>query len=626
MFQPHGQNHGGQRVRPAVVGASVAQIATSSGYLELFDKLKHEFDQLSKQRQILQRERDEFERKIQAQVQESSNFQQEIRDLDRSHQAIKKQYEEENMRLRHQIKELGGKPAQNQGAATTVPNTTTNTPTVSTHTSFARTTNGQSANTTTNGSAPPALGLNPMQPGGTKRRHEHSELAPLQKRPRTSPAPSKIPNLAAAPPPAAPKAQPMGHNGLPPIKAITNTKQPQPSQPLPQAPAPNLPALNGTPAARVVEETAAPPINADVLVTRPQGANNAQMGANFAPQPGNVPTEEKGPDWLVCYNPAVTRCLEVDLAHTLDHSSVVCCVEFSRDVKYLATGCNRAANIFDTETGKKVHTFADGNPSGGDLYIRSVCFSPDSKFLVTGAEDKTVKVWDIQTKTIRYTLEGHELDIYSLDFSSDGTKIVSGSGDRKIKIWDMETGECLHTLGNDEVGPKDGVTSVSVNKAGTLVSAGSLDKIVRLWDARTGFFVDRYEGHEDSVYSVAFSPDGKSLASGSLDRSVNIWDLSGRSRSRCKNTLTGHKDFVLSVAYSPDGRWLVSGSKDRTLQFWDPRTGTPHIILHGHSNSVISVALSSITSDATSGKFATGSGDFKSRIWSYKQVAETITT
>jgi len=28
----------------------------------------------------------------------------------------------------------------------------------------------------------------------------------------------------------------------------------------------------------------------------------------------------------------------------------------------------------------------------GDLYIRSVCFSPDGKYLATGAEDKQIKV------------------------------------------------------------------------------------------------------------------------------------------------------------------------------------------------------------------------------------------
>jgi glucose repression regulatory protein TUP1 len=331
----------------------------------------------------------------------------------------------------------------------------------------------------------------------------------------------------------------------------------------------------------------------------------------------SAPSTDVAHDWVIGFNPAVPRRLDIDLAYTLEHDSVVCCVKFSADGKFLATGYNHCACIYDVETGKKIHTFADESRREGDLYIRSVCFSPDGKYLVTGAEDKTIKVWDIEQKVIRYDLQGHDLDIYSLDFSSNGQFIISGSGDRKVKVWNVETGKCVTTLGNEDVGPRDGVTSVAISPDCKLVAAGSLDRIVRLWDTETGYIRDRFEGHSDSVYSVAFSPDGKWLASGSLDKTLKLWDLAARARSRCRSTLSGHKDFVLSVAFSPDGNWLVSGSKDRAVQFWDPRTGTTHMRLHGHKNSVISVALTGPL-DGSYGKFATGSGDNRARIWKYR--------
>merc|ERR1712093_407268 len=101
-------------------------------------------------------------------------------------------------------------------------------------------------------------------------------------------------------------------------------------------------------------------------------------------------------DWIVGYNPSVPKTIAIDLKHTEEHSSVVCCVRFNHDGNYMATGCNRSAQIYDVETGVKVSTFTDENAKDGDLYIRSVCFSPDGKYLAAGAEDKTVKVWDIE--------------------------------------------------------------------------------------------------------------------------------------------------------------------------------------------------------------------------------------
>jgi glucose repression regulatory protein TUP1 len=59
----------------------------------------------------------------------------------------------------------------------------------------------------------------------------------------------------------------------------------------------------------------------------------------------------------------------------------------------VATGCNRSAQIYDVNTGQEVCKLQDDTvDKEGDLYIRSVCFSPDGRYLATGAEDKLIRV------------------------------------------------------------------------------------------------------------------------------------------------------------------------------------------------------------------------------------------
>ena len=56
-------------------------------------------------------------------------------------------------------------------------------------------------------------------------------------------------------------------------------------------------------------------------------------------------------DWNVVHNPNSSTKMHIELSHTLEHDSVVCCVRFSNDGRYIATGCNKTAVLYDAVTG-----------------------------------------------------------------------------------------------------------------------------------------------------------------------------------------------------------------------------------------------------------------------------------
>jgi glucose repression regulatory protein TUP1 len=82
------------------------------------------------------------------------------------------------------------------------------------------------------------------------------------------------------------------------------------------------------------------------------GVSEALGDINPETVPANLKVE--GQDWFALFNPKATRYLKVDLVHSFDHGSVVCCVKFSADGRYLAAGCNQATYIYDTVTSSRV--------------------------------------------------------------------------------------------------------------------------------------------------------------------------------------------------------------------------------------------------------------------------------
>ena len=124
----------------------------------------------------------------------------------------------------------------------------------------------------------------------------------------------------------------------------------------------------------------------------------------------------------------------------------------------------------------------EGHTSG----VSSVSFSPDGSRIVSGSDDKSVRVWDASSgECVLGPLEGHTSGVTSVSFSPDGSRIVSGSEDKSVRVWDASSGECVRVVEGTAGIPSDiPVASASAARRDLSVMRADAPAGIDLSDAR----------------------------------------------------------------------------------------------------------------------------------------------
>ena len=123
---------------------------------------------------------------------------------------------------------------------------------------------------------------------------------------------------------------------------------------------------------------------------------------------------------------------------------------FAPDGKSIVDLCGDVVVFRDADTWQQRIVFR-----GHSEPVRDFAFSPDGTRMVTGANDKTVKVWDIASGQELITLSGHTGPVYKVTFSKDGTRILAASEDGTCRIWSAAPWRPEGLPGSELMTPKD---------------------------------------------------------------------------------------------------------------------------------------------------------------------------
>lgn len=242
--------------------------------------------------------------------------------------------------------------------------------------------------------------------------------------------------------------------------------------------------------------------------------------------------------------------------------------------------------------------------SGHIGWVRSLAVEPANQWFVSGSNDRTIKIWDLASGTLKLSLTGHVSAVRGLAVSSRHPYLFSAGEDKMVKCWDLEQNKVIRHYH----GHLSACFDLALHPTIDILATCGRDSSIRIWDMRTKACIHTLTGHTNTVASVQCQSSEPQVISGSHDATIRLWDLAaGKSRA----TLTNHKKSVRSVVLHPKLYMMASASPDNIKQWRFPE-GNFTQNLSGHSAIINCLAVNS------DGVLVSGGDNGTIHMWDWK--------
>ncbi len=273
---------------------------------------------------------------------------------------------------------------------------------------------------------------------------------------------------------------------------------------------------------------------------------------------------------------------------------------FHPDGTRLAVWSERRVNagLWDITSGKRL-----GGGAEDGVEVLTAAFSRDGRWMAMARADGELEVLEATTGALHRRLRGHRRAARLLVFSPDSRRLLSGADDLDLRLWDVESGIGLTLL--------KGHARRDLNAAftgPTTVVSTAADGSVRHWAALTEEqAAPRLTGHRGRITGLEFTPDARTLISASEDGSARVWQVeTGSLRHEVRASaesrvpgVTGAFRAFRDLAIGGEGRWFMAICEDyevrrrsgwlpfgpyrslafRPVGFWDVAAGESRLAL-----------------------------------------------
>ncbi|MGH7173567.1 MAG: TIGR03067 domain-containing protein [Gemmataceae bacterium] len=202
----------------------------------------------------------------------------------------------------------------------------------------------------------------------------------------------------------------------------------------------------------------------------------------------------------------------------------------SRDGKWVVAGTQRGeVHVWDAATGRKLRTFGRskdfvsvplgfGGKNGQSLATQVYTFADGPKIWADPLHGPlaTIVLWDAVKGKVRHVIRGNEC---GRGLSEDGQWLVTGREEKTVRIWDVDTGKKVRAF----AGHQKPITACSLSRDKKLLATYDRSGTARLWDVVTGKELRTVEVHPQPD-QIVFSQDAKTMVAWSRSR-LTLWDL-----------------------------------------------------------------------------------------------------